>query len=204
MIYFSCLILALILNGVNDVIKISFINIIIILFSEYLIFKHVPGDLKPSSRTCSVTMTWDTIEKSWGSITSSNQEVDPSQWSNYSSKLMQDYQRRQASTKLNILMTMVKIMNRLQCIFPLACGDNVKEVSPGVMQFDDAFKIYQEHINSEACDIKTLKKESFQSQILHQDVGLPIVIVNHKEIGKWIILRAVSYTHLTLPTKRIV
>ena len=57
-----------------------------------------------------------------------------------------------------------------------------------------AFRIYQEHINTEACDIKTLKKESFQSQVLNKELGLPVLILNHHQVGKWIILKSEDYS----------
>ena len=135
-------------------------------------------------------MAGDIIKKPWGFIHSSSQEVDPSRWGDYAKKLLHGYIERHSARRFNILSTLVKIMDRLTCDVPMACGEIVKDIIPGVIKFDEAFRIYQENIETEACDIKTLKKESFQCQVLHKDLGLPVVIVNHKEIGKWIVLKS--------------
>ena len=130
------------------------------------------------------------IQKLWGSICLSHQEVGPSQWRTFASQLMEGYRKRHAQRKENILSTLVKIMDRLDCTIPTVCGEVVEDSIPGVIKFNDAFRIYHEHINTEACDIKTLKKESFQSQVLNKELGLPVLILNHQQIGKWIILKS--------------
>ena len=130
------------------------------------------------------------VQKLWGSICLSHQEVVPSRWRTFASQLMEGYRKRHAQRKENILSTLVKIMDRLDCNIPTVCGEAVEDIIPGVIKFDDAFRIYHEHINTEACDIKTLKKESFQSQVIHKELGLPVLILNHHQIGKWIILKS--------------
>ena len=130
------------------------------------------------------------VQKLWGSIFSSQQEVGPSRWRTYASQLLEGYRKRNAQRKENILSTLVKIMDRLDCTIPTVCGEDVEEIIPGVIKFNDAFRIYQEHINTDACDIKTLKKESFQSQVLNKELGLPVLIINHQHIGKWIVLQS--------------
>ena len=124
------------------------------------------------------------VHKLWGSIFFSQQEVGPSRWRTFASQLLVGYRKRNAQRKENILTTLVKIMDRLDCTIPSVFGEVVEDIIPGVIKFNDAFRIYQEHINTEACDIKTLKKESFQSQVLNKELGLPVLILNHHQVDK--------------------
>ena len=55
------------------------------------------------------------VHKLWGSIFFSQQEVGPSRWRTFASQLLVGYRKRNAQRKENILTTLVKIMDRLDC-----------------------------------------------------------------------------------------
>ena len=70
-------------------------------------------------------------------------------------------------------------------------GDSVNEVVPGILKFNEAFRIYSESLEAKVCDIEKLKV-TFQNQLLHHIHGLPVFIISHKLVGKYVILRSSS------------
>ena len=69
-------------------------------------------------------------------------------------------------------------MEKLSCHLPMACGKSVNEVVPGILEFNEAFSIYEESIEK--------LKVNFQNQLLYQTHGLPVFILSHKYIGKYV------------------
>ena len=134
-------------------------------------------------------MSGDKIEKSGGSLTSSCQGVHPTQWMDNARQLMAEYSRKESRKKAKSLSALVKVMDRLTCTLPMVFGEVVKYVVPGVMEFDDAFKIYEENLQSEACDMKQLEV-TFLHQVCNERIGLPVVILSHTQYGKWIFLKS--------------
>ena len=128
-------------------------------------------------------------EKLWGSISSSLQDVDPQLWLNHARQLMAQHLSKQVLTKVNILVPLVKVMERLTCSLPVVIGEEAHDAVPGVLEFEEAFRIYREYIITEACDIEQLRG-TFQNQILHEKTGLPVVVINHNQAGKYIILKS--------------
>ena len=133
-------------------------------------------------------------EKPWGFILSSSQLVYPPQWQNHARQLMAEYSRREVPTKVNILGALVKVMDRLDCTLPVALGEVVIESIPGVIEFNDAFRVYMDNLETEACSIERLK-QSFETQLMNERLGLPVVIVSHSKIGKFIVLKS-SYASI--------
>ena len=132
------------------------------------------------------------LKKSWGHLLSSKQDVGPVQWMDYAKQKMAEYNRREIYSKVNILNAVVKVMERLLCRIPMAFdGENVNEVMPGILKFDEAFRIYSDSLETEACDMEQLKL-TFQKQVLHETLGLPVFIISHNLIGKYVILRSAS------------
>ena len=72
------------------------------------------------------------MEKVWGSIRSSLQDVDPQLWLNHARQLLAENLSKQAISKVNILVPLVKVMERLVCTTPVVIGDEAHEVVPGV------------------------------------------------------------------------
>ena len=70
-------------------------------------------------------------------------------------------------------------------------GENVSEVIPGILKFEEAFRINRDIVETETCDIEKLKV-TFQNQLMHHTLGLPVFIISHKLIGKYVILRSSS------------
>ena len=130
-------------------------------------------------------------EQSWGHLALSSQVVGPLQWMDHARQLMADYTRHQINQKVNILGALVKVMERLACTLPMVCGEAVQDVVPGILEFEEAFRIYNEFIVTESCLDKKLK-ETFQNQLLHPTMGLPVFIVTHKHIGKFLVLKSSS------------
>ena len=91
-------------------------------------------------------MSGDKIEKSWGSLTSSSQELHPAQWMDYARQLLAEYTRKETHRKSRPLNAIVKVMERLTCTIPMVFGDDVREVVPGALDFDEAFRIYEEYV----------------------------------------------------------
>ena len=132
------------------------------------------------------------LKKSWGLLISSKQEVGPIQWMDYAKQKMAEYNRREIYSKVNILNAVVQVMERLVCNIPMAVdGENVNEVMPGILEFNEAFRIYSGSVETEACAIEQLKL-TFQNQLLHHTLGLPVCIISHKLIGKFVILKSAS------------
>ena len=134
-------------------------------------------------------MVGNKIEKSWGYLSSSCQDVAPGLWLNHARQLLAENLNKQMSTKVNILAALVKVMERLVCNLPMVMGDEVNDVIPGMLEFHEAFRIYSDHISTEACSFEQLKA-TFQNQILHHKTGLPVVILMHNKVGKFIILKS--------------
>ena len=129
------------------------------------------------------------IEKSWGYVSSSSQDVHPQLWLDHAKQLLANNLHRQVSTKVNILAALVKVMERLVCVMPMVIVEEVNDVLPGMLEFKEAFGIYCNHISTEACSIEQLKV-TFLNQILHQKTGLPVVVLMHNHLGKFIILKS--------------
>jgi antitoxin component HigA of HigAB toxin-antitoxin module len=136
-------------------------------------------------------MVGGALQKPWGLLTCSRQDVGPLQWMDHSRQLMAQYSRQEAHKKLNVLVALVKVMERLSCYLPMDVGDSVNEVVPGILEFNEAFRIYSESIEAEVCDIEKLKV-TFQNQLLNHVHGLPVFIISHKLVGKYVILRSSS------------
>ena len=136
-------------------------------------------------------MVGGTLNKPWGLLTCSSQDVGPLQWMDHAKQLMAQYSRREVNKKVNILVALVKVMERLSCHLPMHVGESVNEVVPGILEFNEAFRIYRESIETDVCDIEKLKV-TFQNQLLNETHGLPVFIVSHKHIGKYVILRSSS------------
>ena len=132
-------------------------------------------------------------EKLWGSIRSSLQDVDPQLWLNHARQLLAKHLSKQILTKVNILVPLVKVMERLTCTLPIVIGDDAHDVVPGVLEFGEAFRIYQEYIFTEACDIEQLRA-TFQNQIMNEKTGLPVVILSHRQAGKFIVLKSCYFS----------
>ena len=131
-------------------------------------------------------------ERSWGHLVPSNQIVGPLQWVNHARQLLADYSDRELLQKVNILSALVKVMERLTCNLPMVCGGVVQEeVVPGILEFSEAFRIYNEVIASDF-SLEKKAKETFQNQVLHATLGLPVFIISHKVIGKFLILKSSS------------
>ena len=131
-------------------------------------------------------------ERSWGHLVPSDQVVGPLQWVNHARKLMADYSDRELLQKVNILSALVKVMERLTCHLPMVCGGVVQEeVVPGILEFSEAFRIYNEVIASDST-LEKKAKETFQNQVLHATLGLPVFIITHKIIGKFVVLKSSS------------
>lgn len=129
----------------------------------------------------------------WGSLTTSQQTVAHSLWFGYARQLMAQYSsgNKESPTKLNILNALTKVMERLSCTVSIVCGQTVNETVPGILEFEEAFRIYCKHISTEACDLKKLQT-SFQQQICNPELGLPVVILSHNEVGKWVVLQSTN------------
>ena len=134
-------------------------------------------------------MAGNKIEKHWGYLSSSCQDVAPGLWLNHARQLLTENLNKHVSSKVNILSSLVKVMERLVCKMPMVLGDEVKDVIPGMLDFHEAFRIYCDHISTEACSVEQLKV-TFQNQILHHKSGLPVVILMHETLGKFVILKS--------------
>ena len=77
-------------------------------------------------------------EKLWGSISSSLQDVDPQLWLNHARQLMAQHLSKQVMTKVNILVPLVKVMERLTCSLPVVIGEEAHDAVPGVLEFEEA------------------------------------------------------------------
>ena len=134
-------------------------------------------------------MAGNKIEKHWGYLSSSCQDVAPGLWLNHARQLLTENLNKHVSSKVNILSSLVKVMERLVCNMPMVVGDEVNDVIPGMLDFHEAFRIYCDHISTEACSVEKLKV-TFQNQILHHKSGLPVVILMHETLGKFVILKS--------------
>ena len=126
---------------------------------------------------------------SWGHFFPSKQTISCVHWATFSRQLISDLKLKEANEKLNIVMSLVKVMDRLTCVLPMVFnGDVVHQDMPGLVEFNEAFNIYKANIVSD-CTLDKKLKETFQRQLLHETYGLPVMVISHKVIGKWIILR---------------
>ena len=67
------------------------------------------------------------IEKQWGYLSSSCQDVAPGLWLNHARQLLAENLNKNASTKVNILDSLVKVMERLVCNMTMVMGDEVND-----------------------------------------------------------------------------